>query len=250
VQYRPCNPFSCQKIVVKGNRKVPGVLDCKAKVDVTMVVDGSGSLGSYGWKASVLAATKMIDALTNKNAYDKDDPDHGVNIALMVFSGPIGWKQTNKCTGRSTVTMTQQFLAEDCGLEWLYKFADAKTGPEGIEQLKEYKWPAKTTFTSGALYEARAEQINARPDTNHIVVVFTDGRPMGFRATRKAAKKVRDTGSKLMFVPMGKNVPVRELKRMASHPKRDNVYVVKNFWETFQPWVLNSILGNVCPILQ
>jgi len=58
LQYKKCNMKRCK--VPEGRE----VMLCNAKVDVVLLIDGSGSLGSIGWKAEKIMAEKFVDAFT------------------------------------------------------------------------------------------------------------------------------------------------------------------------------------------
>merc|ERR1719346_938653 len=56
---RACNTFNCKEILPRGRLTVR----CTGKVDVFLVVDGSGSLGERGWIQSEDVARKIVNSL-------------------------------------------------------------------------------------------------------------------------------------------------------------------------------------------
>merc|ERR1719215_949876 len=48
LDFSPCNVFSCSSLVDKDSE----TLKCESKVDIVLMIDGSGSLGQYGWDKS------------------------------------------------------------------------------------------------------------------------------------------------------------------------------------------------------
>merc|ERR1719161_3293443 len=74
MQYRRCNTFACPRPSAKETVK------CVAKLDVVLLIDGSGSLGRKGWEASVKAATLMVGAFVS----DKADSQ----LPVLLYSGP------------------------------------------------------------------------------------------------------------------------------------------------------------------
>lgn len=66
---------------------------CKEKVDVILLLDGSGSLGQAGWDAEIKAANTFVDAFTGTGAQ--------ANMAVILYSGPSTWGGVHQCIGKS-----------------------------------------------------------------------------------------------------------------------------------------------------
>merc|ERR1719215_1147821 len=84
---RDCNTFDCLALLPH-NRTT---LQCTAMIDVIILLDGSGSLGQYGWDTSKGMALQMIQAMQGGES--------GVKLGLLLFSGPDNWNDYAACTG-------------------------------------------------------------------------------------------------------------------------------------------------------
>merc|ERR1719444_710238 len=69
-------------------------LKCNDKVDIVMLLDGSGSLGQTGWNAEIKAAQTFIDAFSGSGAQ--------AEIAVILYSGPRTWGGVRKCFSKSS----------------------------------------------------------------------------------------------------------------------------------------------------
>lgn len=210
-------------------------LECKSKLDVVILLDGSGSLGSRGWSATKKMGKMLIGAFKNADA----------QVGLILFSGPRTSGTLMKCfQGKAS--------PEECGTKWVGHFPDG-TGSAKIAALAAkvdtLQWPAATTMTSIALAAAENELRMGRSDAQSLVIVVTDGRPMSARRTFQASRSLRDK-ARLMFVPVGRNVPIRFLKQCASKPVRDNMVIVRDFKAMESPDVINNIVSGACPNCQ
>lgn len=228
-RYKKCNTHRCVPMLATMT------LECKSKLDVVILLDGSGSLGSRGWSATKKMGKMLIDAFKNADA----------QVGLILFSGP-----------RSSGTLMKCFRGKEspdkCGTEWVGHFPDG-TGSAKIAALAAkvdtLQWPAATTMTSVALAAAENELRMGRSDAQSLVIVVTDGRPMSARRTFQAARSLREK-ARLMFVPVGRNVPIRFLKQCASKPVRDNMVIVRDFKAMESPDVINNIVSGACPNCQ
>ncbi len=165
-------------------------LECEAKLDVVLVLDGSGSLGQSGWDATKMAASMIAAAM------------HGgegkIRLAALLFSGPRTWGQYDLCTGAASGTPD---LWSDCGIRWISHFTEDMgsvfAGIQGAE------WPRASTLTSGALATVESELSRGRSDANTVVIVITDGRPLNERRTRQAARSFMSYVSHLVYRIVG-----------------------------------------------
>merc|ERR1719454_344524 len=119
-------------------------------------------------------------------------------------------------------------MESDCSIKtvnhWSHDMADVTS------KIKGLTWPRGSTLTSLALMQAKTELGLGRKDAESVVVVITDGRPLSFRSTRTAAKQVRKV-ARLVWVPVTRNVPLQQIKSMATRRWQENVVVVNNFQE-------------------
>jgi len=182
-------------------------LRCKSEVDVILVLDGSSSLGSKGWDATVVAATALASNFMEGGT---------VQLAVLLFSDVSTWVQHFDGDKKKT-----------------------------LENIKALKWPRGGTKTSEALNTAAAEMSLGRPDSQSVVIVITDGEPLSPIKTKAAAKKLRKA-ARLMWVPVTKFAPLAALKDMASYPKEDNLLAVDSFDELESQTTYDNVVSDVC----
>jgi hypothetical protein len=208
-------------------------MQCNRSLDVILLIDGSGSLGSEGWKAEIVAAKAFVDAFSGSGG--------DANMAVILYSGPRTWGGVFKCTGKNKHTVDQEKV---CGIKIVTHFTkDLKKVKNLIEGLN---WPKGSTLTSLALLTAKGELALGRKDSHSIVVVFTDGRPLSFRKTGISSKIVRKT-SRLVWVPVTKYAPLKSIKSWATRRWQENVVEVKTFDDLKKPDPINHIVANICP---
>jgi len=235
LEFKDCNDFECSDILDGTGRDT---LSCISKVDVVILLDGSGSLGSRGWRASKVVASKLITAL-GRNSSE-------VWVALQVFSGPKKWKGFEKCTQAHKASDPAIDMEADCGIRWESHFTnDTETLAEDVHELE---WPRATTLTSVALGQAESELVKGRDDANSVVIVITDGKPMSNKNTKAAARKLQEH-AKLLWIPVGRNAPIKMIKKMATKPEKDHVIKIRNFNALEQAETVNKIVSATCPIV-
>jgi len=227
LQYKKCNMKRC---------KVPigaQVLQCNRTLDIVLLIDGSGSLGRKGWKAEIKAANMFVDAFRGAGGH--------ANMAVILYSGPRTWGGVFKCTGKNKHKVDQEKV---CGIKMVTHFT---------EDLKKVKtlingltWPMGSTLTSLALLTAQSELALGRKQSHANVIVFTDGRPLSYRKTKIAARKVRKS-ARLIWVPVTKYAPLKQIKKWATRRWQENVVVVKTFKALEKPDVIVRIVANICP---
>jgi len=207
MMFEPCNTFDCSTLLPPNRTK----LNCASKLDVVIVLDSSGSLGSHGWAMSKELTVKLVESFTAEPAAD-------IKVGLLVFSS------TDKT-------------------EWVRHLDPGAT----VEDVKnDALWHMSTTWTANALALAQGEFLHGRPDAGSIVIVITDGKPYSNKATEEAAKKLQNT-ARVMWVPIGPGAPVDLINEMASKPVEDHVVRVPNFDNVADDWVANRVLAGACP---
>merc|ERR1719310_1714182 len=124
---------------------------CERKADIVFLIDGSGSLG--------------VEAFDKQNA----------QISVALFSGPLTWYDYYDCQYNVYMSqMSDEQMESKCGMKLATTLSnDTDATLAAIDALP---YPAKTTFTSGALLLAKNVLRFARPDAERIVVLLTDGR--------------------------------------------------------------------------
>jgi len=221
LQYKSCNNMRCPP------------LKCKQELDVVFLLDGSGSLGETGWKAEIKAAETFVDAFSGSGAK--------ANMAVILFSGPRYWSGVYKCWRRSATAIDME---NDCKIKTITHFsadmADVK------KKISALAFPKGSTLTSLALMRAKAELQLGRKDAKSVVVVITDGRPLSYGRTARAARSVRKA-ARLVWVPVTRSAPLRQVKRWATRRWQENVVVVRDFKELETPDTVNHVVANICP---
>jgi Mg-chelatase subunit ChlD len=183
-------------------------LRCESRLDVILVIDGSGSLGQTGWDASVKAGAMLARAFGGGSAE--------VQLAVMLFSYHS---------------------------EWVQHFS---TDFEGAAQkIEKLRWPRSITYTANALNTAASELSLGRDDAQSIVILITDGRPMSLRRTASAAYFLRRQ-ARLMVVPVTKWAPIEAAETWASRPKADNFLPLGEFADLENPDKIDLIIADAC----
>lgn len=229
--FQPCNTMSCAKLLPPGRE----VLKCNSKVDLIVMLDGSGSLRQFGWTQTQAMGKTLVSNL--------EGGDDKVMTSLMLFSGPKTWSSYMKCTGREAGTPD---LEKDCGIKWVSHFSSDPASLAG--EIDGLAWPRATTLTSVALGEADSEIKNGREDATTVVVVITDGWPMSMHNTYVAAMKLQEK-ARVIWVPVGSNAPIGLIQEMASQPIQDHVIQVPSFDALDDPATLNKIITDTCPVV-
>lgn len=220
LSYQKCNTKKC-----KDNLK------CKSKVDLILMLDGSGSVGPKGWQKIQQFGEKLVDSF--------EGGDDLAQIAVMLFSGPRSFRTYKKC-----ITGTASDYKAQCNIEWANHF---KTNTKFVKtRIKAMTWPKATTLTSQALGMAEQELQSGRADAASVVVMVTDGKPMSPRKTIDAARSLREK-ARLVVVPVGKRVPMKLMKSLASRPIADNVLSLGEFDMLGKAETISKMVADICP---
>jgi hypothetical protein len=220
-QYKKCNLMACPKAKT--------TVQCASKVDLILVLDGSGSLGKEGWAATKKAAEMIIGAM------DKDQ----AQVAILLYSGPSNWGDVRKCFRNSKIN--QEAV---CKMKWVQHFT-SNTG-QALSKVKFLGWPKGSTMTSLALMNALGETQLGREDAETVVAVITDGKPLSKRRTWRAAKALRKV-ARLMWVPVTRYAPLHMIRRMASRRWQENVILANSFKDLEKPEFVDHIIADMCP---
>jgi len=213
------------------------LLKCKEKVDIVVLLDGSGSLRSDGWKLSQHFAETFVNSL--------EGGDELVKAALVLFSGPRTWTALQKCYSDDPGVVVD--LEADCGVTRVKEFTnDTAAVAEAVAGLE---WPAATTATSIALAQAEQMFAHGREDAKSLVVVITDGWPMSQYATTLAANRLKEHAN-VLWVPVGAGAPMHLIEELASLPKEDHIVKVNAFRDLAIPDKINQIMSTACAELE
>jgi hypothetical protein len=195
------------------------------------MLDGSGSLGKEGWAEEIEAAQMFVDAFT--------DSGKG-NMAVILFSGPRTWGGVEKCTGPNSGDVDP----EKCGIKMVTHFTEDMKKVKNL--ITGLEWPQGSTLTSLALMTAKAELSLGRKDSQAVVVVITDGRPLSFRNTGLASKVLRKS-ARLVWVPVTKFAPLKKIKSWATRRWQENVILVKEKEDLGKAETVTHIIADICP---
>lgn len=207
------------------------VLKCKSKLDLVLLLDGSGSIGARGWRETKKFATKFVDSFDGQDAM----------VSVILFSGPRTWTNYKICNGIKSNTVDQETI---CGLKIVQHFSnDTKKTKENIGKLS---FPSSSTYTAKALEMANAELTLGRKDANRVVLVMTDGIPISPHYTKLAARSLRRR-ARLMFgaVRMSKT-GLGYMQAWSSHPTHDNVMRIKDFRTMSKVSTMNNLIRDIC----
>jgi hypothetical protein len=228
LEYKECALHRCNVL------QSTAPMECNTTLDVILLIDGSGSLGKAGWNAEIKAARMFIGAF---KAAEK------VEMAVILFSGPRTWSGVAKCTGHSVAPAG----LETCGIKQVSHFTSDLNQID--QKVIGLDWPQGSTLTSLALLTAKAEMSLGRGDIHTVVVVLTDGRPLSYRKTGEASREIRKR-ARLMWVPITRFAPLKQIKEWATRRWQENVIVVNDFSTLQKPEVVTHIIADMCPTTQ
>jgi hypothetical protein len=211
-----------------------GVLACSAELDVIMLLDSSGSLGKWGWKAEVMAANNFLLSFDGDGATKPK-----TQLSVISYSGPRTWRAVRKCT-RST----QRMGLRKCGIQMVTHFTeDVKKVRQLVNVLP---WMRGSTLTSLALSTAKEEFKLGRKNAKSVALVFTDGRPLYYGKTWIAAREIRKV-ARLMWVPITRRVPLAYVKSLATRRWQENVVLARTYRELRSKTLINHVIADMCP---
>merc|ERR1719440_2002184 len=213
-------------------------MPCNNSIDVVLLLDGSGSLGKTGWKAEIKMAEMFVDAFGKGVPQGQQSP---ANMAVILFSGPRTWSGVRRCIGSKGPKVDMETV---CKIKTVEHFTqDMKSAHDKIAALA---WPQGSTLTSLALMTAKAELAYGRKESQSVVIVVTDGRPLSYRATGIASKLIRKT-ARLVWVAVTRYAPLASIKKWATRRWQENVIRVKSFKELADTAVVTQIMADICP---
>jgi len=239
-----CPTNVCKQKKRKGVLCEPRIAKGKVALDVTIVIDGSGSVGSSGWNYSVKAAKKMAASF-----------GEGSRVSAAVFSNGFRWltqpknKKYEPCPDRQANCANiakNKWCSSKFSKYWKHNQQlcpkSCKTGKRCVAEGNTFtspgwaaaavgraKWPKGSTNTANALTKT-ISHIKSRGSrgAKQVVYVITDGRPNSITKTSKAAAQLRKI-ARLAFVPVGKGAPLKSIQSLASKPVKKNVFYAKDF---------------------
>merc|ERR1719316_267413 len=200
-ELEPCNQYPCK----------PAEPTCASKVDIVLVLDGSGSVKTEGW-TKISAFAKLV---VGKIKFGEEH----AKVGLVQFS--------------SEAKLFQGLTATSSEID---------TGLAGMAWLKG------STNTAEALVLAREIFLNGRKDAQGIVVVITDGMPSSKYLTSTAVARIKDQGVKVVFVAIGSSVNERVLGHWASWPPHENIITATGF-DKLDEAKVTDLISTICPVM-
>merc|ERR1711972_671077 len=107
--FKKCNLIPCVQIC-PGTRPT---LVCNSKVDIILLLDGSGSTGDYGFKQSKALVGSLLKAFQGGT--------QEVRVALLLFSGPSTWMAKHCVAKAGQLPTTVKDIEQDCKMKWVSK---------------------------------------------------------------------------------------------------------------------------------
>ena len=194
--------------------------DCKtSKVDMVIMMDGSGSVGSSSYAAGLTFLQQVVNSLTFKGKGKR------ARVAMLTFS--------------TTVTVN-------------FELTDYTTKSDVINAISRVPYPKGYTRTDLGLRKALQllEKHKRGKAVPKIIICLTDGRSTEEQETKDAADAIRnsDIGAKLYVVGIGSGVDKNELNYMASTPTCTHRFELTSYSdaESFVPQLqLETCKGNM-----
>merc|ERR1719453_1126971 len=217
-QYRKCNVKACAKKDLK----------CNSKLDVVVLLDGSGSVGTNGFDLTKKFAEKFVAAFNMGQEL--------AQMAVVLYSGPKTYEDVEACEKTGDATKCN-----------LHVISSLTTDPAPLTTaIKSMTWPKATSFTAGALNMASSLLKEGRKDSQSVVLAFTHEMPNFKCQAEEAALELRKV-ARLMWLPIGEYAELEDISRWASSPIRANVYPVADFATLAKPEFLQDLIATICP---
>lgn len=222
---KECNTQACIR-----DKSMP--LECASKVDLVLLLDGSGSIGDAGWNSTKNFAKLLVKAFSG--------PRSDAQISVILYSGPYSYSKMRECTGAASGLD----MEADCKVKMVQHFSsDMATTQTNIDALQ---WPKGTTLTSVALSMAHAELVLGRENAQRVVLTITDGIPLSSRRAGFAAANVKKN-ARLMFGAV--RLSERGLQYMmdwGSKPSIENVLKINSFRDLEDLNTVDTLIGDMC----
>mmetsp|Transcript_23621 Transcript_23621/g.55027 ORF Transcript_23621/g.55027 Transcript_23621/m.55027 type:complete len:914 (+) Transcript_23621:106-2847(+) len=238
IMFKPCNTLPCGELFAL-NASRP-VLSCGSKVDVMLLLDGSGSVQQDAWEASLIATKAFANAM--------EGGSDSVEMALLLFGGPSDVHKLDICMGATPAPSGWDEMQE-CNIQWVSHFtADTAAIAAAVDSVS---LPAGGALTAKALDFAAAEISNGRDDTEVVVVVVAHARPDDAARAKEAADAIKKAGGRLIWVLAGADAIAarNEVTQWVSAPAQENIIEISNATALSEPAVLNAMISGFCTSL-
>lgn len=198
---RACNTAHCLSNIA-----------CNSKLDVVLVLDGSGSVGYSGWAATKRFAKNMVDRMYL-------DYEDGVQAGVVLFS----WR----------VEIVRAMSSDRAELD---AAIDGMNFPRSMTNTGEAIRTGMNIMAQGG-----------RENVPGVVFIVTDGRPTYEWDAYAAADEARRQGTRLFFVGVGRNMDFEAMQVWASAPSNQNIATVDNYADIDAK--IASLTADLCPVL-
>jgi len=232
LEYTECAKNRCMSTV---NHTTLACLN--TKIDTILLIDGSGSVGQRGWDAEIALSKKFVEAFQG--------PANMVEaqMSVIVYSGPRTWSSYRKCFANKTPKDERE---KACNVKTVTHFTSDLADVQ--KKIAALKWPKGGTLTSKALKTAQSELMLGRAGMKPNVVVLTDGKPMSKRWTGIASRSIRKK-ARLLWVPITRNAPLKDIKKWATRKWEENVFPIKTFTDlsSQRDAIVTHMIASMCP---
>jgi len=188
-------------------------LACKSKLDFSLVLDGSGSVGSMGWWNTVNFAKKFA-----KRTYMNYEDGATANVVLFSRNVEIVSKQSDDLDAMITALDGMKF-------------------PRSITNTGEAVQVSMNLFGDGG-----------REGVPSVIFVVTDGKPTQKHPLNEAAAEAKRKGHRLFFVGVGNNLNWDDMNGWASYPPSQNVVHVEKYRDF--PKKIGELIADLCPVVE
>lgn len=217
-EFRRCNIKACDKKPLK----------CNSKLDVVLLIDGSGSVGTAGFDLQKTFAEKLVNSFNVGQEL--------AQLATILYSGPKTWADLKECIKTGAEAKCNLYVVSALTV-------DAAAQAASIKQLQ---WTKATSFTSGALSMAKTLLQEGRKDAQSVVVVLSHEMPNFKCQTEQAAEELKKV-ARVMWIPVGEYMEMEDLKKWATKPPRENIIPVGSFADLGTDDMLRNIVTSICP---
>jgi len=212
------------------------VLKCNNTLDVVLLLDGTPKSGKDGWKAEQTAANLLIDAFSGPGVVGAK-----AHFAVVHYTGPRTWTGVSKCTGKSKAKVDME---KTCRIKIAQQFSeDAKKTKTTILGLT---FQPGSKLLSLGLMTVKSMFALGRKEARTVVIVFIDGAPLSFRKTLMTSREIRKK-ARLIYVPVVKFSPLKDLKTWASRRWQENLVPVKSWKDLEKAETGTHIIADICP---
>ncbi|XP_046370521.2 collagen alpha-4(VI) chain-like isoform X2 [Haliotis rufescens] len=186
-----------EKEVEQQTCKTEGLVCKSTPADILFLLDASASEGTNNFD-------KQLNFIKNFTKDFTIGPD-AVQIALATFS----------------TTTTPAF--------W---FNDYDTSTDLMNAIDKVKYLGGNTHTESALKlgeTAFTAANGARNNSNHLIIILTDGQSSDKTQTKAAANSVHNAGTQVIAIGIGNSIDQQEIKDIASGDGDQNAFAVADF---------------------